>query len=186
MPHVIIKHSLWLVALLAVAVWGVVSDVYPPTKMVLIAVCVFLIVKWQALRNRPSSELSLSARSVVAWYILVPTLDASRFLNAKLPADQRPSLKQWRFAVTKTLAGGLLFSVAAPAFLGKSIWLAGWLGMIGIVLMLHFGMLELIVLFWRSSGRDIRPLMMNPLAAQSRQMAIHSQLPLELKSQAHE
>ncbi|HSU65988.1 MAG TPA: membrane bound O-acyl transferase family-domain-containing protein, partial [Tepidisphaeraceae bacterium] len=45
--------------------------------------------------------------------------------------------------------------------------LLGWLGMFGMVLILHFGAFDLLALFWHSRGVNAVPLMRNPLGATS-------------------
>jgi len=45
--------------------------------------------------------------------------------------------------------------------------LRGWTGMLGAILMLHFGVFEIAALFWQSMGIDARTLMDAPLRATS-------------------
>lgn len=45
--------------------------------------------------------------------------------------------------------------------------IAGWAGMIGIVMMLHFGLFQLLSCGWRSLKIDARPLMDRPLISSS-------------------
>jgi D-alanyl-lipoteichoic acid acyltransferase DltB (MBOAT superfamily) len=43
----------------------------------------------------------------------------------------------------------------------------GWIGMIGLLLILHFGVFHLTSCWWRSVGVEARPLMNRPQAATS-------------------
>jgi len=45
--------------------------------------------------------------------------------------------------------------------------LAGWLGMIGIVVTLHFGIFHALSCLWRRASVEARPLMHAPLASTS-------------------
>jgi D-alanyl-lipoteichoic acid acyltransferase DltB (MBOAT superfamily) len=45
--------------------------------------------------------------------------------------------------------------------------MAGWVGMIGVVMTLHFGTFHLLSCFWRSNGVNARPLMHSPLSSVS-------------------
>jgi D-alanyl-lipoteichoic acid acyltransferase DltB (MBOAT superfamily) len=62
------------------------------------------------------------------------------------------------------LALGLaLFFGAARFAPPEESYLVGWIGMIGLVLILHFGLFHLVSCGWRSLGVDARPLMDRPL-----------------------
>ena len=78
--------------------------------------------------------------------------------SERMPALPFPS-------VGKTLLGVvLLFGVAR--FVDQAL-LAGWIGMIGIILILHFGLFHLLAIGWRAAGLDAKPIMKAPLRSKS-------------------
>ena len=162
------RHSTWLLALFAAAVWGLTWNSSPPVKMVVIAFWIFLVVKSQSLRRINKEHANgLNTAELLQWFFLTPTLDADRFFFATRSITNRPGAVQWVFAAFKAVVGAVLFFIVAGQFVHSHVIVAGWVAMVGIVMMLHFGLLELIVLWWRFRGRDIRPLMQQPLQASS-------------------
>jgi D-alanyl-lipoteichoic acid acyltransferase DltB (MBOAT superfamily) len=93
-------------------------------------------------------------------------MDATAFFGA---ADRptEPSRGEWAAATLKTLFGATLTWVIARTALPGSPLLAGWLGMVGLIFMLHFGTFHLASLGWRAAGVAATPLMRNPLASSS-------------------
>src|SRR5262245_31573591 len=73
----------------------------------------------------------------LGYWFAWPGLDAERFLRnpARVP---RPALSEWCFAVSKTLLGAMLFWFGGLAVADKHGLTRGWLGMIGVVFVLHF------------------------------------------------
>jgi alginate O-acetyltransferase complex protein AlgI len=110
---------------------------------------------WRAGRRQPGRSL--------AYLLLWPGMDAARFMDpgARPPA---PAAREGIVAAAKTVAGGLLFWAVARLATGLA---AGWLGMAGLVLMLHFGLFHLLSVLWRRAGVDARPLMNAPLRSTS-------------------
>jgi D-alanyl-lipoteichoic acid acyltransferase DltB (MBOAT superfamily) len=45
--------------------------------------------------------------------------------------------------------------------------LQGWIGLFGLVLLLHFGSFHLIALFWQAMGIDAEPIMSKPILSES-------------------
>ena len=72
----------------------------------------------------------------------------------------------WGFAVLKTLAGALIIWAAARGTFAAPL-LTGWLGMLGLVLFLHFGLFHLLAIAWQSVGINAQPIMGAPLLATS-------------------
>ncbi len=106
-----------------------------------------------------------SLRSV-AYLLLWPGMDATTFLNpaARPPT---PALREWLAAALKTAVGAALFwgvaRLAAPALLIA----AGWVGLFGLIFLLHFGSFHLVSLVWRTVGIQARPIMDGPIRAAS-------------------
>jgi alginate O-acetyltransferase complex protein AlgI len=99
---------------------------------------------------------------LAAW----PGLDAASFLNpAPIRAVRRPPLSEWVFAAAKFVLGiGLLYGLAGLVPI-EYPYLVGWVGMVGIVAVLHFGTFHLLSCAWRREGVDAWPLMDWPLAS---------------------
>ena len=59
---------------------------------------------------------------------------------------------EWLFAALKLTLGVVLLAAIRSLPSGHA-YLAGWVGMVGIVFVLHFGLFHLLSCFWRSVGR---------------------------------
>ena len=108
-----------------------------------------------------------SNRRLAFGYLLAwPGMEAAAFLsgtNRVLP----PRATEWTAAALKTLLGVALVWVAARLAPPVSPLLAGWIGMTGVMFVLHFGTFHLLSLAWRTLGVDATPVMRNPLRATS-------------------
>lgn len=132
--------------------------------MWVLATAIYAGFKWSTLAYALLSNL----RPVSAWrpwiYLLLwPGMDARRFLAGVPPP--RPALRSWIWAGMKTLFGACLLWFTAR-LLGGDL-LAGWVGMVGLIFLLHFGSFELLALFWQQVGIDAPPLMRAPVLAAS-------------------
>lgn len=128
------------------------------------AVAIYVVCKWLTWRSTPvcAAPLWRHVGYLFAW----PGMDASAFLDRQ-QVPQRPRLGEWVFASTKTALGlGVLFYVCRhlPA---EQPYLVGWVGMAGIVLVLHFGTFHLLSCTWRTLGVEAQPLMNWPFASRS-------------------
>jgi alginate O-acetyltransferase complex protein AlgI len=95
-----------------------------------------------------------------------PGLDARRFLDPQ-QRPIRPTLRDWTVGVAKMLIGVLVFWTAQYWAPPDSTIVLGWAGIIGVGLMLHFGLFQLLSCLWRAVGVDARPLMVEPLHSTS-------------------
>jgi alginate O-acetyltransferase complex protein AlgI len=131
--------------------------------MWLLAFAIYLGCKWLTWRRRRVVGASVGRH--LGYLFLWPGLDANAFLSPKrLPAGERPSALEWLFALAKLLLGlALLFVVVhwlAPGWPD----LVGWVGMVGVIFVLHFGSFHLLSCAWRAGGVEARPLMNWPAA----------------------
>ena len=94
-----------------------------------------------------------------------PGMDAESFLTNKGPTA--PTLSQWLWAILKTGLGVVLLWGVARTLPGSAPLLRGWIGMLGLILLLHFGSFEVLALFWQCAGVSATPIMRAPLRSQS-------------------
>jgi len=93
-------------------------------------------------------------------------MDARRFFDrAARPAP--PQRAEWLSAGGRLSAGAIMVWGLAGAVAPHGEWLGGWIGGIGIILILHFGLFDFLSLAWRTLGFDARPIMDRPLRSAS-------------------
>jgi len=120
------------------------------------------LLTWQSV-SRVRISWQLQTAYLFAW----PGLDARTFLLEKAPPCDCPALREWSFAFANTFLGAVLFWLSARQIPADDILLRGWVGMVGLALMLHFGVFHVLSCFWRRLGRNARPLMNWPVLATS-------------------
>src|ERR1700746_1255835 len=103
-----------------------------------------------------------SAAYLFAW----PGMDAASFLDTG-SCVKSPALDSWLEAAWVTIVGAALFFAGARALPESHPLLQGWAGMLGLILLLHFGTFRLIALWWRRLGGNAVPIMAEPLRSAS-------------------
>jgi alginate O-acetyltransferase complex protein AlgI len=93
-------------------------------------------------------------------------MDAEAFLNPERRPVQ-PSLQAWSWAVVKTALGVVLLWVVARRIPESEDLVRGWIGLIGLIFLLHFGSFHLIALFWQAVGIAAEPIMLKPILSKS-------------------
>lgn len=164
-------HSLncfnWLpLLLLPVTVVTLQSRIAPWVFMWTLSAGIFIGCKWLTWRRAWLNGVRPGAIRSLAYFFGWPGMDAGTFLRGRSEIP-KPSKSQWLFAATKTLAGVALVLFAARNPFNRLPLLTGWLGMLGIILFLHFGLFALIALAWQSAGVNARPVMRSPILATS-------------------
>jgi hypothetical protein len=108
-----------------------------------------------------------SADRVLAYVFLWPGMDAAAFLGDRPDRAPVARPRELGFALLKLLGGLLACAWAVHhAYSGRPMVVA-WVGMIGIIFTLHFGLLHVISWGWRRAGVNAPPIMRAPIAADS-------------------
>jgi hypothetical protein len=103
---------------------------------------------------------------LTGYLLMWPGTDALAFFSrTRKPVTLSSS--EWVVALMNSGLGIVLVYWGAPVALPVSRLLSGWVGMIGIVLALHFGLFKIIALAWRKAGIDATPLMEAPVKSRS-------------------
>ena len=131
---------------------------------------IFFGCKWLTAWRAQKPNIHLELTPTLGYFFAWPEMDAEKFLapkpsRARLDCFKQPSLALpptlvWRASAKILLGAVLLFGVAHLAYQPV---LAGWIGMIGMILILHFGLFQLLAAGWRKAGIDVEPIMIAPL-----------------------
>jgi alginate O-acetyltransferase complex protein AlgI len=134
--------------------------------MWLICLALFFGCKWlvffRALATLPRPGVLKSLGFLFGWI----GMDAKAFFGDSEKAT-KPKPAEWLFASSKILLGAALVWMVTREIYPANPLLAGWTGMFGLILSLHFGFFELLALAWRSAGVNVLPLMLAPIKART-------------------
>jgi len=122
--------------------------------------------KWLTYRDARRRGGAIDRWRALGYLFAWPGMDARAFLFGSDPV-QRPSASEWLVALLKTLLGAALTGVAVRMKSSDHPFVAAWIGMIGVVFVLHFGVFHLMSLGWRRLGVNAMPIMRNPLRSVS-------------------
>ncbi len=128
-----------------------------------IATAIFAGCKMLTLMARRDGERA-SGRGL-AYAFAWPGFDAEAFLSQTVKPAKPRSAEAIQAGVN-ALIGATLVTMAIR-WVGCAPMAFGWLGMIGMVCVLHFGLFHLLSCFWRWRGIDAKPLMRRPLLSRS-------------------
>jgi hypothetical protein len=129
-----------------------------------LAFAIYFGCKWLTWRRTASARAPLWRH--VGYLLAWPGMDAVAFFDERRSVPL-PTLGEWSFAACKFVVGTTLLAFAATRAPAENAYWFGWLGMIGLVLMLHFGVFHLLSCTWRAIGVDAPPLMNSPAASAS-------------------
>jgi hypothetical protein len=109
-----------------------------------------------------ASNTPLNLRSL-AYCFAWPGLNAQAFLTSS--KSKESTFDELCFAIFKWIIGLILFFRITR--LVSDPYISGWVGMIGIVMILHFGFFHALSCFWRNLGINAEPLMNWPICSSS-------------------
>jgi len=134
--------------------------------MWVLASALFIGCKWLCYRRSLARGVNAGLGRQLGFLLGWIGMDATAFFtNAKL--KPKPRAREFAFAFIKIAVGAALLWIATPPALTINPLLAGWTGMVGLILVLHFGFFHLLSLAWRAAGVNATPLMRAPLLARS-------------------
>lgn len=157
----------WLPLLLLPPLAMMAAWCSPPwALMCALAFALFAGCKWLTWWDgRMAVERVPWARSF-AYLLLWPGMDARSFLDGRLHPE-KVAAGEWIFAGLKTLSGGMIVWGIARLVPSDQSVLRGWIGMLGLIFLLHFGAFHLLALVWQKAGVVAGPIMCFPLASNS-------------------
>lgn len=135
-------------------------------QMWALAFAIYVFCKWLtwqrvAVGNAPAWKQS-------AYFLAWPGMDAASFIAEEHGSnDCGCDASEWLAATLRLTLGAVLLFGVARMIPPQYAYVVGWVGMSGIVLMLHFGVFHLLSCGWRRLGVEARPLMNKPLASTS-------------------
>jgi hypothetical protein len=132
-------------------------------QMWCLALVIYVACKWLT-STRRRTDTPAGWRDL-AYLLGWPGMDADGFLavGRSHPAPAR----EWAFALTKLCLGIGLVTLAVEMDPASNDLLRGWIGMVGLVFVLHFGLFHLLSCLWRAFGFNATPLMNWPICSQS-------------------
>jgi predicted DCC family thiol-disulfide oxidoreductase YuxK len=165
------RRSLWplgVLPLLTLPVVALLAASWMPRWgfMWAMAFALYAGCKWLTYREARVRGVASDRLRALGYLLAWPGMDAAAFLGGTdRPARPHPS--EWIAAALKALLGAALIWVVARTAMPTNSLLAGWLGIVGLIFVLHFGTFRLLSLGWRTVGVNAMPVMQNPLRSSS-------------------
>lgn len=126
----------------------------------------FFGCKWLAFWRVKQKGTTASAVRAFGFFSLWAGMDANAFLGSRaIQETVSESARRTTFALIK-IGAGTFFLFQLARFVPNPL-LAGWIGMIGLILILHFGLFDLAATAWRMLGIAAKPIMNAPIKSTS-------------------
>jgi len=130
-----------------------------------LAISIYLGLKWVTWWTA-QKPIAHSAWRSAAYLLAWPGMDAKSFLD-KTNRPPMPRFRDWFWAISETALGMIFLWFAARLFPQEQPLLRGWTGMLGLILLLHFGSFHIAALLWQCLGVGASPIMSAPLRSRS-------------------
>ncbi len=133
--------------------------------MWILSFAIFISLKWLTwwkARSRVAHPAWRSTAYLLAW----PGMDAEAFLDGSQRVPP-PAPATWLWAIIETAFGAILVWVVTRSIPQGEPLLRGWVAMLGLILLLHFGTFQIVSLLWQSIGVKAEPIMSAPLRSTS-------------------
>jgi len=166
-PRFVWRTRWYPLAILPIAALPTILLLPPWAFMWLMAFALFFGCKWLTLGSALQQKGRICSFRALAYLFAWPGMEAARFiaLEPELRCSPPVTLRDAALASGRILCGlFLLFGVARQV---AEPLLAGWIGMVGMVLVLHFGFFHLLSVGWQALRVDAPPIMNAPLRSSS-------------------
>ena len=172
----------WALIGLPMSVLPLRNCLAPWQFMWLMAGAIFFGCKWLTAWRAQTTNPHLKLAPTLGYFFAWTGMDAEKFLSRPCQnsmalsrrkgrnvllhvQDRRQPVPPQKAAIAKIFLGAvLLFGVA---HLADEPLFAGWIGMIGMILILHFGLFQLLAIGWHKAGIDAEPIMNAPLRSKT-------------------
>jgi len=141
-------------------------NLLPPwVFMWVLSFAIYLSLKWLTWW-RARSRIAHSAWRSAAYLLGWPGMDAEAFLDASQRVSP-PAPSTWLWAIIETVLGAILIWVVTRSIPQEEPLMRGWVAMLGLILLLHFGTFQIVSLLWQNIGVKAEPIMSAPLRSTS-------------------
>jgi predicted DCC family thiol-disulfide oxidoreductase YuxK len=158
--------SLLVFGLFITGVLWASSSLEPWIQMWLLAFSLFAACKCLTLqdawRNGAPFDYRAGLKYLLGWVGMEPREFAKR-----AEPSVRVLLPEWMAPLGRVFLGAFLTWRMVRTLIDASPIAAGWTGMVGLILLLHFGTFDLLTLAWRKAGYAVTALMNAPTRADS-------------------
>lgn len=134
--------------------------------MWLLSFSLFFGLKWSVWWNTRPATTGLPWYRHCSFLFGWVGMDAVRFLRSK-PQPRKRSLQDWAPGIVNTVAGAVLIWIVARFVPPGYGLMRAWMGLAGLILLLHFGLFHLVALGWQTRGVSAEPIMRSPLRSTS-------------------